>query len=257
MTFSTALPTSASAGQNFASPSIVVYDEDYGAINTSYNGPVTIEMVSGETGTFDAASTLTVNAVNGVATFTDLAIDTTGTYQLEAIGPGQNSGTSSLITIVPATPSQLVWVTQPPSKITEGIAFGASLEVLDQYGNLETGYEQDVSVALDNPSGNPDSLDLGGTSTVAANNGMVAFNNITVNNIGDPYTLIVSTPIPAAATALLRRWPPPASMWSHRYWSPGARQALAAVPSLPASASRSPCSPRHTWARSTPPLTAS
>ena len=192
LTFSTALPTTASAGQNFASPSIVVYDEDFGAINTSYNGPVTIEMVSGETGTFDSASILTVNALNGVATFTDLAIDTTGTYQLEAIGPGQNSGTSSLITIVPATPAKLVWVTQPPNEITEGVAFGASLEVLDQYGNLETGYEQDVSVSLD-LNGQPDISDLGATP-VLASNGIVTFSDIVINNIGDPFTLIASTP---------------------------------------------------------------
>ena len=42
----------------------------FGNIVTSYSGPVTIGLANGATGTFDASSVLTVNAVNGVATFT-------------------------------------------------------------------------------------------------------------------------------------------------------------------------------------------
>ena len=108
---------------------------------------MTIALANNATGTF--VGTLTVNAVNGVATFSNLAIDTVGTYQLEATSGTLTAATSTSITITPAAPAQLVWATEPPSSGTEGFAFGAALDVVDQYGNLETGYTQNVSVALD------------------------------------------------------------------------------------------------------------
>ena len=57
---------------------IVDVEDANGNIAPQFNGPVTITLESGQTGTF--VGTLTVNAVNGVATFTNLEIDTAGTY---------------------------------------------------------------------------------------------------------------------------------------------------------------------------------
>ena len=122
-------PATATAGQDFAaSPHQVVVDaeDQFGSIATSYNGPVTIALANNATGTF--VGTLTVNAVNGVATFNNLAIDTAGTYELEATSgtPTLTPSTSTSITITPAAPAQLVWTTQPPSKVTELIPFGGN-----------------------------------------------------------------------------------------------------------------------------------
>ncbi len=185
-------PSSALAGENFAAMppepnSVIVNVEDAnGNLTTNFNGPVTITLESGQTGTF--VGTLTVNAVNGVATFTNLEIDTVGNYDLVASNPDLTSGTSSQITISPAAPAQFAWTTEPPSRVTEGFAFGGALQIEDQFGNLETGDNENVTVSLD-LNGNPDSTDLGGTTTVAASGGVVTFSNIVINNIGNPFTL--------------------------------------------------------------------
>lgn len=72
-----------------------------GDLLTSYNGPVTISLLP-ETGTHDATlgGTKTVNAVNGVATFTDLAINKPGlAYVLVAAVPSRGGTESRPFTI--------------------------------------------------------------------------------------------------------------------------------------------------------------
>ena len=194
--------STATAGQDFAaSPhQVVVNAEDqFGSIATSYNGPVALALANNATGAF--VGTLTVDAVHGVATFNDLAIDTTGTYQLQATSASLTPSTSTSIAITAAAPSQLAWTTEPPSKATELVPLGATLDVEDQYGNLEPGYTQNVSVSLD-LSGSLDNGALGGTTTVAASGGVATFTNIIIDTIGNPYTLIATTGA-APATVIL------------------------------------------------------
>ena len=185
------VPT-AVAGQNFAAASNVVVDAEdkSGSIDTTYNGPVTIELANNATGVL--VGTLTVNAVNGVATFTNLAIDTAGTFMLAATGTGLTAGTSTSITITPAPAAQLAWVTEPPAVATEDLAFGGTLDVEDRYGNLATGYNGNVSVTLD-LNGISANGDLAGTTTVAASGGVATFTNIIITTTGDPFTLIAKT----------------------------------------------------------------
>jgi len=187
-------PATATAGQNFASPSPVIVDaeDNHNSIDPFYNGPVTLALANGATGVF--VGTLTVNAVNGVATFTNLAIQTAGTYELGATSDSLTPGTSTSITIAAAAPYQLVWATQPPSEITLNNTFGTTptLDVEDQYGNLETGYTQNVSVAL-KLNGNPASGDLNGTATVAAAGGSAAFPGLSISAVGNPYTLVATS----------------------------------------------------------------
>ena len=60
-------------------PVVVDAEDQFGSVATSpTNGPVTIALANNATGGF--TGTLTVNAINGVATFTNLEIDTDGTY---------------------------------------------------------------------------------------------------------------------------------------------------------------------------------
>jgi streptogramin lyase len=189
--------STAVAGTDFANPSnVVVYAEDqFGSLATSYNGPVTIELANSATGTFNGP--VTVDAKNGVATFTDLVIDTVGKYQLEAtsgtLSPSLTpSPYSTSITITPAAPEQFTWVTQPPTKVTEGIAFGGSLDIEDQYGNLETSDDQEISVLLDF-NGTSASADLAGTTSVAADDGVVTFSNLIINGLGEYFTITASS----------------------------------------------------------------
>ncbi len=194
--------TTATAGQDFAaSPHQVVVDaeDQFGSIATSYNGPVTLALANNATGTF--VGTLTVNAVHGVATFSNLAIDTTGTYQLQATSASLTPSTSTSIAITAAAPAQLAWTTEPPSQATELVPLGATLDVEDQYGNLETGYTQNVSVSLD-LNGHAANGELGGTTTVAATGGVATFTNIIIDTIGNPYTLIATTGV-APSTVIM------------------------------------------------------
>ncbi len=243
-------PATALAGVDFAAmppePNNVIVDvEDAnGNITTQFNGPVTITLESGQTGTF--VGTLTVNAVNGVATFTNLEIDTAGTYNLVATNPDLTSGTSTAITINPAAPAQFSWTTEPPSTTTEGIPFGGTLEIEDQYGNLETGDNENVTVSLD-LNGKSDATDLGGTDTVAASGGVATFSNIIINNIGDPFTLTATTATSGlTATSTAIDVVPPVLVQTGQSTSPP----------RPGSASRSPSPSRRTRARSTPRSTA-
>jgi streptogramin lyase len=182
-------PPTATAGQNLGAPNpLVVYAEDkFGYTDLTFDGPVTIALANGATGRI--AGTLTVDAVNGVATFNDVAIDSVGTYNLQATSGTLTLGTSSSVTISPAAPAKLVWAAQPPGSVTVGVPFGATLDVVDQFGNAEPSYTQTVTLALD-LNGNADAADLGGTVSIAAQGGIVTFSDAIINAIGSPFTLL-------------------------------------------------------------------
>ena len=83
---------------------VVTAQDAPGHTNTSFNGPVTLAIKNG-TGTPGArlSGTITVNAVNGVARFSGIAIDTAGTgYQLVGSASGMSNGDSSRFDIAKA-----------------------------------------------------------------------------------------------------------------------------------------------------------
>jgi hypothetical protein len=77
------------------------------------------------------------------------------------------------------------------STATEGFPFGAALQLTDQFGNLETEFSGNISLALD-LNGQPGGSDLGGTASIRASGGVANFTNIVINDIGNPFTLIAS-----------------------------------------------------------------
>ena len=88
---------------------------------------MTITLANDATGTFDRYIFLTATAVNGVAIFTNLEIDTAGTYELEATSTGLIAGISTSITITPAAPTQLLWVADPRARRPKVSRLGPSL----------------------------------------------------------------------------------------------------------------------------------
>ncbi|MEI7557080.1 Ig-like domain repeat protein [Candidatus Chlorohelix sp.] len=104
----TTQPSGAIAGGAFTTQPIVTIQTANGSTDTSYTGTVTIAIKSG-TGTTGAAlgGIVTVNAVNGIATFTDLSIDKSGTnYQLLVSATGATSADSISFDVAPgAVPS--------------------------------------------------------------------------------------------------------------------------------------------------------
>src|SRR5690606_16047058 len=83
----------ASAGALLSAQPTIIVQSKPGVTNTAYNGPVSIAIKPGTGGSgARLRGTTTVNAVNGVAHYTDLSIDTSGNdYRLVASASGYSS----------------------------------------------------------------------------------------------------------------------------------------------------------------------
>ena len=124
--------------------------------------------------------TATVNAVNGVATFTTVGLSgTAGSYTLTFAASGLTSATQA-ITLTPGTASQLVITTQPAGA-TSGTAFTTQpvVAIRDAAGNTVTSSTLAVTVAKASGSGT-----LSGTTTVNAVNGIATFSGLTITGSG-------------------------------------------------------------------------
>src|SRR5207244_2663664 len=121
-------PANATAGSIFGTQPAVKSQDAYG--NDSSSGlpsslPVTLSLTSG-TGPLQGMNSIDigVGSSNGIATFTNLRIDTAGSGKLlTASASGLSSGTSSAFTVNPAAATALVIQTQPPASATAGSVF--------------------------------------------------------------------------------------------------------------------------------------
>ncbi len=187
-------PASVTAGSTFGLA--VTVEDRIGDVITSYNGSVTIAL-SNNPGAGTLGGTLTVTAVNGVATFSGLILNAAGIgYTLTASSGSLIKTTTTPINVTAAAASKLIVTTQPPSSVTAGSSFGLTITAEDQYGNLATSFNSTVTIAL---GSNPGSSTLGGILTVTAVNGVATFSKLTLNKVGTGYTL-KATGSPATAT---------------------------------------------------------
>ena len=99
-------PGGAAAGEPLNPQPVVSVLDQNGDLVTSYNGPVTIAL-GNNPGNATLNGTTTVNAVNGVATFSGLAISKPGSgYTLVAAAQGLAQATSEPITITAVEPTE-------------------------------------------------------------------------------------------------------------------------------------------------------
>ncbi len=181
-------PTSGTAGQALT-PSITVAVEDaVGNVLTSDSSTVTVSIANGPGG-FDAGSTISVTAVNGIATFSNLVLDTAGSYTLSLSDGTLTGATTGAITIVPASATQLV-LQQSPTSGTAGQALSPSLTVAveDSFGNVVTGDTSTMTVTV---ATGPAGFAAGSTTSVAAVGGVATFSKLVLDTVGS-YTLSVS-----------------------------------------------------------------
>jgi hypothetical protein len=168
---------------------VVEVDDAGGNLVSGSQAPITISSTPpGVNGT------LTSRAVNGVATFSNLEIDTAGTYTLTAGATGLTAATSNPFIIGAAAPVQLRVATQPRNG-TAGLPMSpVVVEVRDSGGNLLTNSSAAVTITS-TPSG------VAGTVTVSAVNGVATFLDLTITRSG-AYTLTAAAPgLPAANSA--------------------------------------------------------
>ena len=180
------------------SPAVTVYVEDAnGNVVTNNSSSVTIG--SSTTG-FTGGSTLTVAAVNGVATFSAVDPTTAGTANTLTASDGALTGaTSNSFTVNAAAASQLVFTTQPSASTVAGVAFAQQpvVKIEDQYGNVVTsGSDSSVSVALTLTTGTGT---LGGITSMSAVNGVADFTGkgLNINLVGNNKVLTATVTVTA------------------------------------------------------------
>jgi hypothetical protein len=139
-----------------------------------------------------------VNAVNGVATFTNLQIAGPGIHTLTFTASGLTPATSSSFDVTQVAAS-LVIATQPVGAVS-GAPFATQpvVHILDNAGLIvTTGVHTGLSVTVTISSG-PGTL--GGTMTVAASNGVATFGNLFITGAGD-HVLQFATTSPALSAS--------------------------------------------------------
>jgi len=134
---------------------------------------------------------------SGVATFTNLVLNTAGSYMLNASDGSLTSATSTAITLNAAQAGKVVYQ-QVPTTGTAGNALQSLTAVVeDQFGNIVTTNNSTVTISV---AGGPGSFTSGSTLSVAAVNGVATFTNLVLNTAGN-YTFSVSDGSLTSATS--------------------------------------------------------
>ena len=184
-------PQTTAAGTAIAPVQVAALD-DAGRTVTTFTGPITISLGANPGG--DPLSPRTVNAVNGLATFSNLRIDKAAAgYTLVATANGVPNVSSSAFTIVPGTVTQLSF-TVPPSNTPAGATVQPPVQVTayDAVGNQATNFIGSVVVAIGHNGGLLLPGTLSGGGPVAAVNGVASFSNLSIDVAGNGYTLIAT-----------------------------------------------------------------
>jgi LysM repeat protein len=180
-------PSSVIAGTGFGL--VVVAEDSLGHVVPSFNGSVSLTLAANPGGA-TLGGTITINANAGVATFTGLTLNKTASgYTLQASSGSLSVATTSSVTVATAAAAQWVITTQPPASVTAGASFGLVVTAEDSFGNVNTSFNNSVTLAL---GSNPGGATLRGTVNRNATAGVVTFSGLTLNRAGAGYTLIAS-----------------------------------------------------------------
>ncbi len=173
-------PTTGTAGKALGTLKVDV-ESSTGAVVTTNTSTVTLAVASGPGG-FTTGSTTSVAAASGVATFSNLVLDTSGTYTFNITDGTLTSATSGNITVSPAAASKLV-LQQAPTTGTAGQALSPSVKVAveDAFGNLVTTNTSNVTTAV---TTGPGVFATGSTTSAAAASGVATFSNLVLDGVG-------------------------------------------------------------------------
>jgi hypothetical protein len=135
---------------------------------------------------------LTVTAEGGETTFTGLSIDRAGDgYRLVASAPGLEFAMSGRFSIQAGEATQLAFIGQPGNGASgETLSPAIKVQIQDEAGNLVDMSTVPIHLAIqDNPGGGT----LAGTLVVLPDGGEGTFNDISIDKVGESYTLVAST----------------------------------------------------------------
>ena len=175
-------PSTVGGGTEFG---LVITAENLdGSVNTFFNGDVSLSLNEYDNLNGALVGTLTMQAVNGVATFTGLTINQAGLYSLTVNSDGIQGTVTNLFNIQPGPASQLVATIEPMNNYTVGARFDAIISAEDTYGNADAAFNGLVTITLKT---NPGNGTLGGNLTVQAINGIATFFGLTIDSPGNGY----------------------------------------------------------------------
>ncbi len=178
-------------------PPVIVHVENAeGLLVGTDISKVSLQIVSGPSNaTF--GGTTAVNAVAGVATFSNLTFSTPGNYQLVAFDGSLATDTSISFTVT-GPPAKLVISQQPQSSVIAGQTMSSfTVSVRDSSGNLVTTDNSVVRLAI---STGPTGGAIIGNATANAVNGTATFTGLAFDTAGTSYKLTASDAALTGAT---------------------------------------------------------
>ncbi|MBX3475101.1 MAG: putative Ig domain-containing protein [Planctomycetes bacterium] len=185
-------PHAAKPGANIG-PVVVRVRDAAGLVVQDSTILVTVSLATNPGGA-TLGGTLSVNAVGGVATFTDLSVSVGGAgYSLAAAASGISGSTSSPFDVgAVGTPARLVFLTQPAAELESGATWPGvvRVKVVDALGLHVTGATNSITLAL---GANPGATSLSGTLTSAAVDGVATFAGLSVSVSAEGYTLTATS----------------------------------------------------------------
>ncbi len=162
-----------------------------GVLDPNFTGMVTAG-ITPTTGTPGAGlfGTLSVMAVAGVATFTDLSIDLAGTGYTLVFSSGALTTASSAAFDIQSSAATLLAVDVQPGNSTGGVAPASQpvIEARNIGGFVDTNFVGNVQAAITTGTGTAGAT-LSGTMTVAAVAGVATFTDLSIDLAGTGYTL--------------------------------------------------------------------
>lgn len=191
-------PSSVLLGSALGTVSVVAQDAD-GNFASGFNGAVTVSLNAGSSGA-TLSGTTTVNAVGGVATFTGLTVSAVGTgMRLLAASGSLSAAVSQTFDITLGEAVSLAFTTSP-GNVSAGATLAPSptVTVLDAAGHVATAYKGNITIAIStNPSGGV----LNGSLAFVPVNGVVHYDNLSINKGGKGYTLVATSGSLKSATS--------------------------------------------------------
>ncbi len=190
-------PTDTTATTPFSPTVKVAIQDRYGNTVPGATDSVTVTLQN-SMGGGTLSGTTTVAAVSGIATFSNLSVDTVrSAYTLRATAGSLDPATSDYFDINAGAPTKLAFTTQPASAV-RGAPIRPWVSILDAGGNVVTSSTANVTIAIGtNPSGGT----LSGTKTVAAVQGRASFTDLSIDQVGSGYTLVATSPGVTNATS--------------------------------------------------------
>ena len=172
-----------------------------GGVVAVFDGRVTLALAANPGG--DALhGTVTVTAVQGTATFTDVRIDHAASgYTISATTSGLTGATSGSFDVSAGAPAATTYMTQPTSTTSgSNITPAVQVQIVDAFGNPVTEYSGTVSITLAHDGSVLKDASLQGTTTVSATSGVASFPGLHIDQSGLGYTLGVGIPTGVAPT---------------------------------------------------------